>query len=675
MLRVSRAATVFVLLVAVTLPTPQLVAYPSQSSSAVLAGLEAEQMLPDVELTQTPNVIINGTASEEFSWDHWALPDDGIVTLNWTHTPGTVIHIRPQSEYPLPASLDFICFTRSFEWSGGSLPEAGQVTLNMSIVCTGSFNSSEGWRMSRVYVWMIDSSGIWERIYVSRTEDLESFTLKELGLSYFSVLPIFSNPGVITLAIGLSPLSDFMSYNGTEPYQYYSGSVLASFSQLRLDVLIDDEESPSERLEPLFNETYGSSVREVFPDVPEEYANASDRFVEMATDDQGMIYALVNSESDYYHRLEIGHYFAWETILKYDPQLNLLGTTRNANLTHGYDIEVAGGYIYTTGTVSGASGGYDAYVTKWTLAGEKVWDAIWGSDDRESGRAVAVAANGSVYVSIFGYSYQTWEQYSALLKFDGNGEFLWNQSYRQLGFGAEDMAMVDGSLILFEEYSVGRVAWLDSSIVVEDLATAWIFAVDDGGSIYTCYATNEPAMPSWGLVTGRACVFEKMEPSGSRLWNCTFSIIYSNIWYEVLVPISLTPLRDGSLLALIGVMHTGEYYMVLIRADGEYQWERLIFRSHDYLLVVGDKILYYYLDTEMVLCSASTGLVYLGVTVDSSSIGAPDSLMLAYGFALPQSDLAPVIVAVASGANVLIVVAALWYLRKHQRSPSLPAVA
>ena len=668
MLRVSRATTVIVLVIAVTMPSTQLVSYPCQSSSAVQAGVQAEQLLPDVELTQAPDVVINGTVQQEFSWEHSALPNDGVVSLNWTHSSGTLIHIRTSLGFLLPESLDFIYFQQSFDWNGASRPSDAQLKINGSITCTGSFNSSEDILMFGVYAYLIDPLGNWGGIHGSLPVSVGPFAATVCDLDFFDIFGAFSDSGIVTLAVGLSPLHNFLSYNGTEPYRSYNGSVVASFSRLRLDVLIEDDEPTSEPLEPVFNETYGSSVRDIFPDTPAEYANASDRFVEMATDDQGMIYALVNSEPDYPYGYQNGHDFAWETLLKYDPQLNLVWTTRNTNLTWGYDIEAAGGYIYTTGIILRASGGGDVYVSKWTLDGYKVWDAFWDSGGREYGYSVAVAANNSVYVSVVTFPGYGRTGNSALLKLDGSGTILWSRTGGELGPIAHEMEFVGGELLFLYASSVNHVELLESSFVIEELAAADDFAVDDVGNIYTCDITHMPAEVNWDSVTGRACVFEKIGPSGNSLWNCSFSIIYSDVWYELLVSIALTPLRDGSLVALIGGEYSREYHLVMIEANGRYLRHRLVFANANHDWRVRDPYPYY-MDEEMSMCSIDTGFVYLGATVLESGTWESDIRVLGYELSVHQSDSGPVIVAVVSSTSVLIVVAAVWYLRKPQQSP------
>lgn len=111
------------------------------------------------------------------------------------------------------------------------------------------------------------------------------------------------------------------------------------------------------------------------------------------------------------------------------------------------------GSVYVTGYTSASmagqpwAGGQDAFVVKYDASGARQWSRMVGSSRNDQGRAVAVGADGGVYVTGFtfggldgnanagGPSSTTSDLF--LVKYDAAGQRQWT---RQLGTGSTDVA-------------------------------------------------------------------------------------------------------------------------------------------------------------------------------------------------------------------------------------------
>lgn len=211
-----------------------------------------DDYLDDPDLEEAPFMGINGT-SDEYSWLHQPIDDlnnQSYVNLTWSHTPGTQLdYIGVDPDRIMPDYNDYVYFDKIVTWPWNSKPSDVNMSISFATELTGDFanTSIAGNLMFRVYVWAIDSSGEWTRIYESReatyTDKVQN---KRVSLNFFSIEDIFggmislngSQPedptNEITIRVGLAPTFRFESYHGGTPWQEFSGSVEFKFTKLKM---------------------------------------------------------------------------------------------------------------------------------------------------------------------------------------------------------------------------------------------------------------------------------------------------------------------------------------------------------------------------------------------------------------------------------------------------------
>ena len=119
------------------------------------------------------------------------------------------------------------------------------------------------------------------------------------------------------------------------------------------------------------------------------------------------------------------------------------------------------GSVYITGfTNSFGAGQQDAFLVKFTPAGTVVWERTWGGAGLDAAKDVAVAADGSVYVA--GDTNSFFANDAFLLKYTPGGEVVWERDWREGTIedisGAHGVATApDGSVYVTGLSSINRV--------------------------------------------------------------------------------------------------------------------------------------------------------------------------------------------------------------------------
>ncbi|MGY5876418.1 MAG: hypothetical protein RTU30_11790 [Candidatus Thorarchaeota archaeon] len=223
--------------------------------------LTETQMLPDPDLTNSPNIVVNGTHQNRFKWAHST--NDG-VNLSWTHEPRMVYSWKPATTDSFllldqPQVCDFVMFTQDFEWIHEEVPLDVNVTIGYAVDMTGMFDSEIfGPSMFKLYIWLIDSSGNWNKIYHSYPPYSATVTSRHIDLNWFDLQDAWQGmvqdedgyqedpSDILRLAVGIAPLDRFRESTSPSnpypnPYLNYSGTVTAMIKYIELVAFRDVE--------------------------------------------------------------------------------------------------------------------------------------------------------------------------------------------------------------------------------------------------------------------------------------------------------------------------------------------------------------------------------------------------------------------------------------------------
>ncbi|MHA1481175.1 MAG: hypothetical protein ACTSQZ_07120, partial [Candidatus Thorarchaeota archaeon] len=428
----------------------------------------------------------------------------------------------------------------------------------------------------------------------------------------------------LTLAIALSPTSDFENYNSIpfEPWREFNGSVSLRVANTTLTIFREVPNNPETTLSPLFSSTpWGMKASDVFPEIDLSHPtnNATDRCKSMVTDDDGYVYVLVSSRAGYAFYVSENLYFSYLTILKYDARMNLVWAKQHDNFTYAGDICIKDGFLYVVGHNESNVDltKPDLLLTKWTTDGDIVWTTVWDGGMDERGLAVTVSDDGYIFVasSRNRFSEPPDDHCETLLaKFDSNGVFQWNYTLNNFWGSYMRMTSVsDGIYVLAEGYNLtfrdftGVKQW---SILCDD------YTIDSDENLYTCRDIQNAFI-----------LIQKFDENQTLIWENTFSRYIDDYWPVFLNHPLISITQDGSLL--IGAQYqrfTYDFFFIKITNDGVVMWSKTIeTQAYNYLN-----------DIEI----AETGIAYvnghsqwnLDIVVDAFEVGE---------YWLPTSDSEP----------------------------------
>ena len=218
------------------------------------SGVTTGEYMPDPQLlnSEANDFQERGLRQSEFSGQQYAGSDSaGYVDLTWEHSPESLDMdwrlLDPTGH--MPDSNSFIFFTQEFEWEFNSLPSDVNMTLELSVTTTGSFETEENsGLMFKVYMWLIDPSGNWQRIYRSFPPYIDVFQSRTIDLNYFDLAAgwrgmiedetgVQEDPNdILKIAVGIAPTNNFgFDYNSTHTNEeVYDGSVTVTFKRVAM---------------------------------------------------------------------------------------------------------------------------------------------------------------------------------------------------------------------------------------------------------------------------------------------------------------------------------------------------------------------------------------------------------------------------------------------------------
>lgn len=611
---------------------------------------------PDPHLAQAPNAVVNGTAGEFSTSFHSSTneTDPSYIELNWTHVHNTPLEFRLNTG--ISSCADFVYFTQEFDWFYNELPLDAEIRFNCSVILTGDFETEiYGDWMFNIHAWLIDSSGNWIRIYESyapysnifweRSSELDDLEIAEAwgGMISNSTHPQEDPEKTLTLAIGLSPNLLFESFQSSEPWKFYDGSVFVRVSDLDIYVRMDLPPNPLTHIEPLFNSSWGMQISEIYPFAG---GDAEDWSYDVATDENGAVYVVGRTSTGYEYFQATRNRFDSEILLKYDSELNFLWSRKTVNKSKGYEVEVYRGYVYTAGSIrkegtSTALWNYDAYVTKWGPGGNRLWSAQWGGILDQEVVGVAVDEDLSVYVLVGDTNWRD-PRYpdhfqSALLKYNYAGRLLWNKTldlaaYPPIGnlFFTDDRLVLDYDGFFSVTDLEGNEQW---NMTHHGALTV------DSGYIYV----TRPA--------GQGLSIEKWSMDGVSIWNTSFSRQFVNGDYDNLLGINLDLTPDGSIFLLTQEYFFKGFTLTKINNDGTLNWTKSVGTSDWKFYVVPT------------MTVSSWGIAYFTMTLgeDFQTYAIPIG-----SYTFPKPSLILPIQLLLGGGAVIALIVLVWIYRKRR---------
>ncbi len=218
------------------------------------SGGSIVRLIDDPELRDTVNIVREGSRSD-FGGQQMVNPEnesDGIVVLHWYHSGEELDWDQGWGAgSPLPPALDYVYFTKSFQWSQSVTPTRVDFQLTFSVSATGDFAGTTGQQLYyHLYLWLITGGTDWHLVYKSSPPyDFDRPQMRTIALDAVQVNETFGaalksadNPE-ITIALGLGPASSFRGLDTTT-----NGRVEFIIDQFRGEALVqteDDDLSPT----------------------------------------------------------------------------------------------------------------------------------------------------------------------------------------------------------------------------------------------------------------------------------------------------------------------------------------------------------------------------------------------------------------------------------------------
>ncbi|MBD3404769.1 MAG: hypothetical protein GF411_01380 [Candidatus Lokiarchaeota archaeon] len=592
------------------IPIDKTGTYSSVSTDTPPSSIFVENILEDPSLDSEPEVVIEGD-SGEFSYVYHKADDENDfnhMNLTWEHSSGNELDFRTGGNEAMPDYWDFIYFYQEFEWQDNELPLDATLHLNYNINSTGSFVLENGGQNTfRCYVWLIDSSENWIMLYESFPPYIEEYQQKEYYLNYFQIRDAWGGTiedssgeqedpsDTVRFAVGLAP-----EYYETYPFDDFNGSVTLSIREMKLFTYMKTEPTESDILDPIYNTTWHYPPENVFPDISNEYNESLMDFRDLTIADDGFVYVLCQARNTF-DLYSTGRSYSYQILMKYSPELELVWTSRNANLTYGFDIITYDGFIYTTGNKWNPShSSKDLLFTKWSLEGEKVWETQWGTFHDELGMSIGVSEDGGFYVlgGQYNHTLEPMLDRSVFLKFDSSGSVEWNNTneFPARGGNYEIFMVSDGifwgpSYIMKLDFNCEQV-WNISTFHYK-------YWVDNAGDLYTIRTSTAPDTNIEELnVT-------KWESNDEIEWSSNYSLIYKDGRSDNIEGLDITVNSAGDVYVLVlGRSLSWDNHLLKYNQDGTLMSDKLVCPEVDEAML--------WQTTKMML--KENGVLYIGYT-------------------------------------------------------------
>jgi len=275
---------------------------------------------------------------------------------------------------------------------------------------------------------------------------------------------------------------------------------------------------------------------------------APDSGISIALDEKGNVYVVGYTEGNFDGYANLGGFDAF--LVQYDASGNRrwIRQVGSADTDVHYEVTVdKNGDVIVVGTTSGAPvqpcvvG--NVTLAKYDVEGNEIWTSRYdGGACVDAGYSVAVDSSRSIYIT--GYTYVNPQQFDVILvKFDRDGNFLWNRQFGGGGYSIGSGVAVDGSgdvyvtgqtggpldgqshagdydMFLVKYHSSGNRIW--TRLLGSDGSEAgFSVAVDGNGNSYVAGYTDRALEGNTHFGSGDwfiACY----DASGNKLWTRQF---------------------------------------------------------------------------------------------------------------------------------------------------------
>ncbi|MHA1821453.1 MAG: SBBP repeat-containing protein [Promethearchaeota archaeon] len=223
-------------------------------------------------------------------------------------------------------------------------------------------------------------------------------------------------------------------------------------------------------------------------------------------------------------------------LLKYDSSGNLLWNTTWGGSSTEYAISVASddiSNIYITGrTQSYGAGLDDIFILKYNSSGNLLWSKTWGLSSFESAKDISIGENNDLYITGVTSSFGAGLYDIVLLKYDLNGNLLWNRTWGGSGNDYGNALCLNGNNIYITGYtkSFGALG-KDVCILAYNTSgnllwnSSWGILGDDDGVDIKINSQKDILVSTTtnNFVTSHVVVgILKLNQNGILLWNNTF---------------------------------------------------------------------------------------------------------------------------------------------------------
>jgi uncharacterized delta-60 repeat protein len=225
-------------------------------------------------------------------------------------------------------------------------------------------------------------------------------------------------------------------------------------------------------------------------------------------------------------------------LLKYSPNGNLLWQElwggRGATRAWGLALDSTGNLYVTGYTNSSGAGGFDIFLLKVNAqSGALEWQRTWGGSGDDRAYGLAVDPSGYIYVTGYTTSFGAGSEDFVLLKFDSSGSLVWQRTWGGSGYDQGEGVATDSSgdvyvtgatcsfgtgcrnAVLLKFDSQGDLLWQRIWGGTSDDFGRGV-SVDSSGDAYVTGVTSSYGAGAWdGLLL-------KFDPAGNLLWQRTW---------------------------------------------------------------------------------------------------------------------------------------------------------